>query len=233
MNSAKIVSCGLVGISVLILSCSNALSANGGWQPAVDELRAEIADIKAQIGDIPGLKKRVEELEKLVAENQAGIAANKNAIAKNTAGIAQNTADIAGNKADIARLQDEIDALKKLITDLANAPKSQLACVTGMFTAGAMDDPIITNQVNISINDPYEVFNTFDDPGAHDHPWGLRCNDGWINTGCSQRNDGKIDTTNNDLDAMQSDNGCSSDNDEYGELWLYTTCCKVIDEQQQ
>ena len=104
----------------------------------------------------------------------------------------------------------------------------RLACVTGRFTAGAMNDPVITSQVNISINNPYAVFTTFDQPNVKDHPWGLRCNNGWINTGCSQRNDGKIGSTNDDLDAMESDNGCSSDNDEYGELWLYTTCCKIV-----
>ena len=230
MKSAKIVSCGLVGISVLILSCSNALS---GVRQDVDKNIADIADIKAIIGGLPDLEKRVAALEKLVAEQQEAIAENAAGVAENKDAIAQNAAEIAGNKAEIARLQAEIDALKKLIADLANAPKSQLACVTGMFTAGAMDDPVITSQMNTSINDPYEVFNTFDDPDAHDHPWGLLCNDGWINTGCSQRNEGKIETTHNDLDVMQADNGCSSDNDEYGELWLYTTCCKMIDNQQQ
>jgi hypothetical protein len=147
----------------------------------------------------------VEELEKLVTEQQK---------------------DIAQNTADIATLQDEIAALKKLIADLQNAKIPQLVCVTGGFAVNTMTDPSITNQINIAISDPAEVFTSFNEPGTDDHPWGLRCNDGWINTGCSSSTEGKIE--NNDLDVYQHDNGCSSDNNEYGNLMLYTTCCKVI-----
>ncbi|XOF33747.1 MAG: coiled-coil domain-containing protein [Candidatus Electrothrix sp. YB6] len=203
MKKANFFIGGLIGISVLILSGSNALS---GVRQDVDQNIADIADIKAQIGDLPGLKKRVEALEETAARHEG---------------------DIKANKDDIAQNKDEIEALKKRLDDL-RIPEPQLACVTGMFIGGSMNAPEITNQMNISISDPFEVFTTYDNPGADDHPWGLFCNDGWINTGCSQRNDGDIETTNDDLDVQQDNNGCSSDNDEYGELWLYTTCCKII-----
>lgn len=221
MKKGKIVLGSLIGISCLMLSGSNALSAKGGLPALVEKNAADIADLKTKIEDLKGLKERVEALEETVAEHESAIAKNKDDIAKNKDDIASNKGDIEANQAEIQALKDRLDALK--------IPNPQLACVTGMFTAGAMDDPVITNQINVSISDPYKVFTTYDAPDIDDHPWGLLCNDGWINTGCSQRNDGDIDTTNDDLDAAQQDNGCFSDDDEYGELWLYTTCCKVID----
>lgn len=120
----------------------------------------------------------------------------------------------------------------------------KLACVTaahGYHDQGEpSEDPfvIITNQKNILINDPTEVFDVVWIPVGNnpdsDFEWGLACKDGWIVIGCSAGTVGDADVgmykTGQpfDTDLKQVMNRCTSDDEEYQAMTLFVTCCKNV-----
>ncbi len=61
-------------------------------------------------------------------------------------------------------------------------PAVSLACVSGTVTNAGPSSFVITNQRNVAVEDPAEVF-SFLDNGAGS--WGAACNDGWVVTDCS------------------------------------------------
>ena len=113
--------------------------------------------------------------------------------------------------------------------------KPQLACVTGAFENETYDPNdiryrlLITNQKNIVISNSAEVFTSYENTTDIDPEkwrWGLSCTEDWANTGCvssSYSNPVYID-----VDVSQYSNGCHSDNEEYGNVTIFTTCCKIV-----
>lgn len=146
-----------------------------------------------------------------------------------TATDAQIPDDITVNHALNADKVDGMDSSELL-------EKVKLMCVTGeLYYIFDLDpDPNnycadvysleITNPKN-NIN-PYDVFKVYCNYDSVDNIllWGLRCKDGWINTGCS----GTTFEGLADLDISQFLNGCHSDDEEYGNANIFTTCCKLI-----
>lgn len=126
-----------------------------------------------------------------------------------------------------------------------------LACVTGAFY-GPGDylaypgEVRIVNQRNIVVRDWSEIFDTFEGIGPapeYDVWWGLLCKDNWVNTGCSQANYGDADigfpgSTSGpdvcssrqpyDVDLRQIMNGCIVDDEEFCNMVIFTTCCKIV-----
>lgn len=78
-----------------------------------------------------------------------------------------------------------------------------------------------------SSNNPADIFEVFcESPssfGDDNVTWGLRCKEGWLNTGCT----GTSFSTSGDLDISQYLNGCYSDDEEYGNANIFTTCCRI------
>jgi hypothetical protein len=125
----------------------------------------------------------------------------------------------------------------------ATGIKTSLLCVTGLLSfpprhnsAYCQDKPatVITNPfftTDIKFEDVFEVicltppyplpFTSWEDPVM----WGLRCKSGWANTGCSAST-----YTQASADVPQFLNGCHSDDEEYGNADIFTTCCKIINE---
>jgi hypothetical protein len=110
----------------------------------------------------------------------------------------------------------------------------ELVCVTGELyydefseSTGYCTDPYvaITNQPSNEYNaeDVFEVFCEAPS-GDEDVLWGLRCKEGWMNTGCS----GSTFDASGELDLPQFLNGCHSDSEEYGNANIFTTCCKIV-----
>jgi|WetSurMetagenome_2_1015567.scaffolds.fasta_scaffold445687_1 hypothetical protein len=110
-----------------------------------------------------------------------------------------------------------------------------LQCVTAelYYTVSASlnycQDPsslTITNPYPSSTN-PTDIFEVFcESPsslGDDVITWGLRCKEGWVNTGCT----GTSFTGTGDLDIPQFLNGCYSDDEEYGNANIFTTCCRI------
>lgn len=114
-----------------------------------------------------------------------------------------------------------------VLSDIIIKPQAQIACVTGAFgrIEPSNGDIIIMNEQNIDISSPDDVFQTYSSSPefVDDIQWGLRCKDGWVNTGCSISAD-----HNQYYDNPQYDNGCHSDDEEYYDVLIFTTCCKVV-----
>ena len=124
----------------------------------------------------------------------------------------------------------------------------RLACVTGLLfgPGGYLPDPgglRIVNQKNIVVGDASEVFEIFEGTGPapeYDDWRGLLCKDDWVNTGCSQVNYGDADigfpgSTGEcssyqpyDVDLRQIMNGCIVDDEEFCNMGIFTTCCKIV-----
>ena len=111
----------------------------------------------------------------------------------------------------------------------------KLACVTGAFENETYDPNdihyrlLLTNQKNIVISDPAEVFTSYvdtTDPDPENMKWGLTCTEDWVNTGCTASSYSV--TVYPDVDVPQYFNGCHSDNEEYGNVTIFTTCCKIV-----
>lgn len=112
----------------------------------------------------------------------------------------------------------------------------EFQCVTGELFYNPSDPPIycddeyslkITSPYSTDI-DPYDVFEVYcESPSPYSNDevfWGLRCKEGWTNTGCT----GSSFDVSGEVDIPQFLNGCHSDNEEYGHANIFTTCCKII-----
>jgi hypothetical protein len=133
--------------------------------------------------------------------------------------------------------------------NLKGVPK--LACVTGaLYGPGqylAYPGQVgIVNQRNIVVGIWSEVFDIFEATGPapeFDKWWGLVCKDDWVNTGCSQANYGDADIgfpgspsgpseclspQPYDIDLRQIYNGCVVDDEEFCNMVIFTTCCKIV-----
>ena len=117
----------------------------------------------------------------------------------------------------------------------ANPPANLvLECVTAELLYEPKEQPVYcSDPVSVTIVNPYpsqldpnEIFSVFCEApspyGDDDVAWGLRCKSGWMNTGCAGTNFGE-----NDMDIAQFLNGCHSDDDEYGNGNIFTTCCRI------
>jgi hypothetical protein len=71
----------------------------------------------------------------------------------------------------------------------------------------------------LEVDDVFSVYCESPNPYNELEPvvWGLRCQEGWMNTGCSE---------DNDSDVSIFLNGCHSDNEEYGTR-LWAICCRI------
>lgn len=83
---------------------------------------------------------------------------------------------------------------------------------------------ITSPAMSIVIPGIFEVFceapSSFTDD---DVMWGLRCQEGWVNTGCAESSF----SVSGELDIPQFQNGCHSDDETYGNGNIFTTCCKI------
>ena len=109
-----------------------------------------------------------------------------------------------------------------------------LQCYTGILLYEVEGAPDYCNDTYIlGITSPefseavpgvFEVF--CEDPpplGDDDVMWGLRCQEGWVNTGCA----GHSFSVSDEVDIAQLLNGCHSDDEEYGNANIFTTCCRI------
>jgi hypothetical protein len=111
-----------------------------------------------------------------------------------------------------------------------------LQCITGALYYTISDplnycnDPYSLNITNPypSSSNPTDIFQVFcESPSTLGDDeivtWGLRCKEGWQNTGCT----GNSYTSDGDMDVPQFLNGCHSDDEEYGNSEIFTTCCRI------
>jgi hypothetical protein len=114
----------------------------------------------------------------------------------------------------------------------------KLQCYTGELfytpdiTEGYCNDPHSLNIVTPypSSTNPDDIFEIYcEEPSPYSSDavfWGLRCKEGWTNTGCSGTAFGTYN--GNDVSIVAAFNGCYTDDDEFGNANVFTTCCKIV-----
>jgi hypothetical protein len=96
-----------------------------------------------------------------------------------------------------------------------------------IFSPNIITDPSIMNPldyVEVVCESPIDTL-----PISDDVAWGLRCRTdlGWENTGCNSSSANDYDGY---PDIAQFNSGCYSDDEEIGNINIFTTCCKVVAE---
>ncbi len=98
--------------------------------------------------------------------------------------------------------------------------------------ASAVFETVFDLTLDSPVEDALQIVSEEGIPENATLTWGLRCRDGWVNTGCSASIFGNAKETSTgapyDSDIVQRDNGCFSDNDEFENQTLYVTCCRTL-----
>lgn len=112
-----------------------------------------------------------------------------------------------------------------------------LQCYTGKmdYIDVIPGDEFCTHTAELVITNPYpsttnpsDIFDTYcEAPSPFDDTqnvfWGLRCKEGWINTGC----EGSMSGSSSEDGTAPVLNGCHMDDEEYNSSSIFTTCCRI------
>ena len=140
---------------------------------------------------------------------------------------------IVSNHSDCLKSEDPITLATGMGTQ-----NVKLECVTAVLsyeTSGSPDycnDPSSLNVTNPYPSDmnPEEAFEVYCESPSQlsdeEVMWGLGCKEaeGWLNTGCT----GTSFEASGAVDIAQAFNACLSDDEEYGNGNIFTTCCKIV-----
>ncbi|MCP3889209.1 MAG: hypothetical protein GY702_10100 [Desulfobulbaceae bacterium] len=115
------------------------------------------------------------------------------------------------------------------------APSLQCYTATMQYDNVNPGDDFCTHTPVFQITNPYPSTtapsDVFDDYCASPSPfdstqivvWGLRCKEGWINTGC----EGSMSGADSEDGTAPFLNGCHMDDEEYDSSTIFTTCCRI------